>query len=129
MSIRQTILVADDEPSIRGWLIEQLEDSYDVLAAEDGVEAVYLYERNIEHVAAIVTDLEMPRLNGKLLIEWVHHIRPRLPIIMMSGSISNIELEEVLQSPAVSFLTKPFNLSQLEAQLHRALEGRLDEAA
>lgn len=129
MSIKQTILVVDDEPAILDWLAVELDESYHVLVAKDGIEAVHIYERNIEQVSAIVTDLEMPRLNGRLVLEWVHHVRARLPVIVMSGSISNVELEELLHSPAVSFLAKPFALAQLEAMLRHALEGRLDEAA
>ena len=47
-----------------------------MLIAADGVAAAYLYERNVEKVEAVVTDLEMPRLNGQSPAEWVHYIKP-----------------------------------------------------
>jgi CheY-like chemotaxis protein len=129
MPIKQTILVVDDDPSVRDALALELEASYDVLVARDGIDAVRIYEHNIERVAAIVTDLNMPRLNGQLVTEWVHHIRPQLPVVIMSGSIRNRELEDLLQSPAVSFLSKPFEPSELESLLSYVLERRRDEAA
>jgi hypothetical protein len=64
MSIKQTILVADDEPIIRDILAIELKSSYDVLEACDGLDAICIYERNAERIAAIVTDLDMPRLSG-----------------------------------------------------------------
>jgi CheY-like chemotaxis protein len=129
MSIRQTILIVDDDAVIRDVLTMALEASYDVLEAKDGLDAVCVYERHVGDVAAIVTDLDMPRLDGRLVTEWVHHISPQLPVIIMSGSLRNVELEELLQSPSVCFLPKPFEPPQLEALLSNALGKSLDEAA
>lgn len=128
MCSKQTILVADDDATIRNSLALRLQASYDVLVAQDGLDAICLYERNLERVVAIVTDLDMPRLDGRLVTEWIHHIRPQLPIIIISGSIRKVELEELRQSPFVSFLAKPFEVSQLEALLSSALGTRRDEA-
>jgi DNA-binding NtrC family response regulator len=129
MSSKQTILVVDDEAPILETLAAQLETSYDVLVARDGLDAICLYERNAERVAAIVTDLNMPRLNGRLVTEWIHHISPQLPVIIMSGGVRNTDLEDLLQSSSVTFLAKPFDLTQLEALLDTALGSRLHEAA
>jgi two-component system cell cycle sensor histidine kinase/response regulator CckA len=103
-------------------LAESLELDYDVLLAGDGIDAAYLYERNIEQVAAIVTDLEMPRLNGQTLAEWVHHIRPQLPVIIMSGNFRKVALSDLQRRPITSFLGKPFDPSELEAVLQRVLD-------
>lgn len=129
MHNKQTILLADDDASIRNMLAEELASSYDVLVAKDGIDAICIYEQNVARVQAIVTDLKMPRLNGQLVAEWVHHINPRLPVIIMSGSIRNTDLEELLQNPLVMFLAKPFNARQLETLLDIALRSRLNEAA
>jgi len=129
MSSKQTILVVDDDAPMREMLTEQLETNYDVLVARDGLDAICIYERNAERVVAIVTDLNMPRLNGHLVAEWVHHISPQLPIILMSGGVRNTELEDLLHNSLVTFLAKPFDLTQLEALLDSALESRLNEAA
>jgi CheY-like chemotaxis protein len=128
MYVKPTILIADDEPVIRRGLTRELRASYDVLVATDGIDAISIYEHNVERVVAIITDFNMPRLNGGLVAEWVHHINPQLPVIIMSGSILITDLEDILQRPTVTFLSKPFELSELQALLNDALE-RKNEAA
>jgi two-component system cell cycle sensor histidine kinase/response regulator CckA len=118
---KKTILIVDDDPTILNMLATTLQASYDVLKAEDGVAAAYVYEDNIETVAAIVTDLDMPRLNGQSLAEWVHHLRPRLPVIIISGRIRTRHSEDFSQAPMTRFLGKPFEPARLEALLHDAL--------
>jgi DNA-binding NtrC family response regulator len=127
MHHKQTVLIADDDLSIRNMLADELEASYEVLVAKDGIDAICIYERNVQRVRAIITGLQMPRLNGELVAEWVHHINPRLPVIIMSGSLRNRELQELLKNPTITFLAKPFNPRQLEALLDVALE-RLEAA-
>lgn len=121
MSRKQTVLVADDDAIIRDLLATQLATSYEVLVAKDGLDAICLYEHNIERVAAIVTDLEMPRLNGCLVTEWIHHISPQLPIIIMSGNDCNTDLADLLKRKFVTFMAKPFDLSHFETCLKRLL--------
>jgi CheY-like chemotaxis protein len=128
MSSKQTILIVDDDEVIRDVLTLSLAASYNVLEAKDGLDAVCVYERHAEHVAAIVTDLDMPRLDGRLVTEWVHHISPQLPVIIMSGSLRT-QVEDLLQNPLVSFLPKPFEPPQLATLLGNALRKRTGGAA
>jgi two-component system cell cycle sensor histidine kinase/response regulator CckA len=121
MPIKQTILVVEDERTIRDLLANALKTLYEVLVATDGLDAVLIYDRHVEQIAAIVTDLDMPRLGGQSLTEWVHHIRPQLPVVIMSGNQHNGQLEELLRQSTISFLPKPFDLDQLESILHRIL--------
>lgn len=129
MYSKPTILVVDDEPSIRDALATELAANYEVLEACDGLDAVCIYEHNVGRIVAIITDLNMPRLNGQLVAEWVHHIRPHLPVIIMSTSIQQTDLEDLLQSPAVSFLSKPFELAEIQSLLNDVLDGRRVAAA
>lgn len=121
MSAKKTILIVDDDPTILNMLAMTLEASYEVLRAEDGVAAVYIYENNIESVAAVVTDLEMPRLNGQSLTEWLHHLRPHLPVIIISGRMRTNQGEAFSLAPMTRFLGKPFEPARLEALLDDAL--------
>ncbi len=129
MSSKPIILIVDDEPAIRDGLSLVLEEGYEVLLARDGIDAAHLYLRNIEQVAALVTDFDMPRLNGRFLIEWVHHIRPHLPVIIMTTIQGRGELTDLLRQPTVSFLSKPFQPAQIHALLDSVLRTRRDEAA
>jgi DNA-binding NtrC family response regulator len=129
MTNKQTILVVDDDAPVREMLAITLEAKYDVLKARDGLDAICIYERNAERVAAIVTDLQMPRLNGHLVAEWVHHINSRLPVIIMSGAIRKKEFAELEPDSFVTFLEKPFDAQQIESLLKSMLTRKLDEAA
>lgn len=122
MSSKKTILVVEDDAIILDMLAMQLEGNYDVLVARDGLDAASVYESNVERVVAIVTDWDMPRLDGGSLAEWVHHISPRLPIIIMSGNIRSEEDQDFTSSPMTNFLVKPFEPSQLEALLNEFLD-------
>jgi DNA-binding NtrC family response regulator len=115
---KETILLVDDDEVVLSTLATHLNEYYQVLVATNGIDAAYAYEHNVETIVAIVTDLEMPRLDGAGLAEWVHHVNPRMPIIIMSGSIADGRISGLLQRPGISFLAKPFLPAQLEEMLN-----------
>src|SRR6266567_4830007 len=108
ISKKKTILLVDDDATVITALAPQLEESYEVLVARDGLAAAHAYERNVDRIVAMVTDLHMPRLDGRVLAEWVRHIQPRLPVIIISGGIRDREFGEFLRCSSISFLGKPF---------------------
>jgi two-component system response regulator AtoC len=124
MPDKKTILLVDDDPKILDTLALTLQATYEVLTAVDGVVAAHVYERHLESIEALVTDLEMPRLSGSSLAEWVHHIRPHLPVIIISGRLEKAVAANLPRGPMISFLGKPFEPNQLEAALQGALEQR-----
>ena len=65
----QKILVVDDSPMNRELLDEILKDDYQVVTAEDGMCALWLMEQEIEEIAAVISDLMMPRMDGYALVE------------------------------------------------------------
>lgn len=115
---KETILLVDDDESVLSMLARSLEDSYQVLVATNGMAAVYVYEQHGEAIVALVTDVEMPRLNGTALAEWVRHINPTLPIILMSGSVAGRRISQLLQRPGIAFLAKPFMPTKIEELLN-----------
>lgn len=119
---KKTILVVDDDATALRILAETLQENYEVLIASDGVNAAYVYERNIDSIAALVTDLNMPRLDGSALSEWVHHIRPELPVIIMSGSLRKQVSERLKRESTTCFVRKPFEPVRLEAVLRDVLQ-------
>jgi CheY-like chemotaxis protein len=115
---KETILLVDDDEPVLSMLARSLEESYHVLVATNGIAGVYAYEQHAEVIVAIVTDLEMPRLDGAAFAEWVRHINPKMPIIIMSGSVADGRISELLQRPGIAFLAKPFLPVQIERMLH-----------
>ena len=123
MSEKQTILVVDHQRTIRNILARELKPSYDVLFAEDGVQAIRIYELHAHEIASLVIDVRLPRLNGRAVTEWVHHIFPNLPVIIMSRALDD-DVQEMLASPAVTFLRKPFRLSELKKVLRELVSSQ-----
>ena len=78
------VLIVDDEPQIRTLLSMSLRMvGYDVTAAADGFEAMTLC--TAETFDAILTDIDMPRMNGHELVRWVARNRPLTRYALMSG--------------------------------------------
>lgn len=120
-----TILVIDDEPSIRRSLRRILEaDGHQVLEAEDGRAALRLEDTN--PVQLIITDVFMPEMDGiEFLIEHQER-RPDVPIIAISGG-GFADKEHVLTDAgmigAVATLSKPLSVDDVREAVAKALGG------
>jgi two-component system, cell cycle sensor histidine kinase and response regulator CckA len=111
-----TILVVDDEPAIRS-LVEMILKGadYAVVCAENGVEGVSLYRSSPDRFDLVLTDLEMPVMDGRQLIRLVRQTRASVKIICMSGYTDR-------PIPAnIEFLQKPFSPSALRACVDKVL--------
>ena len=115
---KETILLIDDDEPVLSMLAKSLEESYQVLVATNGMAAVYVYEQHREAIVALVTDVEIPRLDGTALAEWVRHINPTLPVILMSGSVPGEKISQLLQRTGIAFLAKPFMHKRIEELLN-----------
>ncbi len=114
-----TILVVDDEPTIRELLVELLqEDGHTLLGTVDGVAAREILARTVPDL--VLTDAMMPRLDGPGLVKWMRE-RPELravPVIILSAvvRIDPAELDNVV------FVAKPFDLATLLEAVETALD-------
>lgn len=121
MRVKQAILVVDDEERVRELIHSYLCEDYDVLIAADGLEAMDCYELHAGRIAAVITDVQMPRVNGRELVEWLHRRRPQLPVIVVSG-LTERGIEHPLLRREVVWLEKPFGVKELLMTLKRMLE-------
>ncbi|MGA2881575.1 MAG: response regulator [Bryobacteraceae bacterium] len=102
----QRILVVDDEPDVRDWLVEILEGcGHRVFTAKDGLEAKQLAAR--EALDVLITDISMPNEEGLGVIRALRKTYPGLKIIAMSGSHAEVLMDAKLLG-ANAALTKPF---------------------
>jgi len=116
----ETVLLADDEPMIRSLGKTILERyGYHVLLADDGLEAVQLYERERERIGLVILDLTMPRLSGHDALQHLLQIDPQVRVLIASG-YSAEHLDQGYHQRAMGFISKPFRPDQL-AQLVRAV--------
>jgi DNA-binding response OmpR family regulator len=120
LRVRQPIiLVADDEVMIRNLVTLLLqEEKYIVLSASDGQEGLELSRRYPGTIDLVITDVEMPRLNGMNLCAHLLEERPGIKVIVMSGTDMG---EIVRQNVNLPFLPKPFDGEALLARVRAIL--------
>jgi CheY-like chemotaxis protein len=118
----ETILVVDDEPSVRT-LIERILTmrGYTVLAASGPEEALAL---NREHdVDAAITDVMLPSMKGPELVEQLRRHRPHLRALFISGFTSDALRDGGINPAEVAFVQKPFTGEALTSRLRELLDG------
>ena len=121
----RTILVVEDEPTLRETLVEALEsDGFRVVAAADGRDA--LTQFRAERPDLVLLDLMLPELSG---IEVCRIIRAEsgVPIVMLTAKDSELDKVVGLELGADDYVTKPFSLRELSARI-RALFRRSEQA-
>ena len=122
----RTILVVDDEPTLREALVDALEaDGFRVVAAADGREALARFRA--ERPDLVLLDLMLPELSG---IEVCRIIRAEsgVPIVMLTAKDSEVDKVVGLELGADDYVTKPFSLRELSARI-RALFRRSEQVA
>jgi PAS domain S-box-containing protein len=108
-AIHRVVLVAEDEPMVRALVARTLEaEGYHVVAAEDGQAALELLDSDTLRPDLLVTDVIMPRLNGRQLSDAVAARWPGLPVLYMSGHIDSDSVLQQLLPAGAPFLQKPF---------------------
>lgn len=120
---RKTIIVTDDDPSVRSVIRFALESrGYGVIEASDGSEVLRLSE--LRTASLLITDIVMPNVEGTELIMQVRRSRPELPILALSGGPSmgrDVYLTVASKVGAQRTLAKPFAPSVLLQVVHELL--------
>ena len=118
------VLVVDDESMLRA-MYEQLLHTLgvDEVVTAEGPEQVLRLIREREDIALLLTDLNMPGMNGLQLARECHRLRPDLPILLCSGLTVNLDPDEIRDAGVSEVLTKPVTLQILARALAR-LTGR-----
>lgn len=116
------ILVVDDEDAVRMVLQKSLELlGYDVIAAENGNEALSLFQENPQSVALVVMDMIMPQMPGHVLFYELQKLAPRVKVLISSGYSSDAKTQDLLSNGAVGFIQKPFAIEELAQEVERCL--------
>jgi CheY-like chemotaxis protein len=113
------ILVVDDDSLNRDLICKVLrQEGYRVVEACNGAQALELFHaRNFD---LVITDFVMPKVNGLKLVEQVHFLEPRIPIIFISGNLFAISGKAVLDE-VTELLPKPFDPNVLTSTVQRLL--------
>ena len=120
----QTILVVDDSPTVVKFLVFSLKSKgYQVISACDGMDALEKLSNLEEDVDLIVTDLNMPNLDGYGLIEAVRQNHQKTPIIILSSEEGEEDKVRGMEVGANSYLVKPFKPAVLLSEVSKQLES------
>ena len=114
----QTILVVDDEPTIRHLIDEVLDEAgYTVINAADGASGLRVLESG-EQVELLITDVGLPNgMNGRQVADAARALRPGLKILFITGYAENAAVGNGHLDPGMELLTKPFSMEGLAAKV------------
>jgi PAS domain S-box-containing protein len=119
----ETILVVDDEPFIRNFLLDTLEPlGYKVLTASNSDEAFKISHSEKEAIDVLLTDVVMPGADGKQLAESIKSRRPEIKIIYMSGYTDDIIVHHGVLTSGVEFLQKPLSPDDVVKKIRDVLD-------
>jgi signal transduction histidine kinase len=120
----ETILVVDDEPSIRGLIFDTMEPlGYKLLEASCGQEAIELFKTTSDKIDLVLSDVIMPGMNGRELIEILRQQRPEIKSVLMSGYSDNIIAKHGVLDPGIVFINKPLLPLSLANTIRAVLDG------
>ncbi|HQU83493.1 MAG TPA: PAS domain S-box protein [Pyrinomonadaceae bacterium] len=120
----ETILLVEDEEKIRRAAVEVLVVlGYQVLEAKHGVEAVEIASNYNKPIHLLLTDVVMPRMNGRDLSVKIKEIHPETAILFMSGYDDEIIARHGILEEDVRFISKPFSPGTLALKVRESLEN------
>jgi CheY-like chemotaxis protein len=109
-----TILLIDDEEmviNISEMMLKKL--GYKVLKAHSGFEGLQLFEENKSKIDLIISDLEMPKMNGKEVMDKLREIDPQIKVMLSSGALTDTDEQDVMNKGFNGFIKKPYNMNTL----------------
>ena len=119
----ETILVVDNEEDLRNASCEYLEScGYRVLSAGDGKEAIEICDRHTGPISLLISDIVMPRLSGRGLVDHVRRTRPGTNVLIISGYSDDAVWRHGIALDPSCFLQKPFTFEALSAKIRVILD-------
>ena len=120
----ETILVVEDEEMARTVVKHSLEASgYWVLEAENGEQALAVASSHANRIHLLLTDVIMPRMNGRELHEALSRERSDMAVLFMSGYTDNVIAHHGILDREVNFIQKPFSAAALAGKVREILDG------
>ncbi|GAA0135459.1 hypothetical protein YSY43_22990 [Paenibacillus sp. YSY-4.3] len=122
------LILADDEADVREGLVEQIDWAglgFTVMdTAENGKEAAELIEKHVPDV--VVTDIQMPFMNGLQLSDWIRNQYPSIKIIILTGFEEFEYAQQAIRLQIDEYILKPFSSAEL-AEVLRKVKRNIDE--
>jgi two-component system cell cycle sensor histidine kinase/response regulator CckA len=120
----EKILFVDDEDMILDIGRDMIESlGYEVLIAENGKEAVEIYEKNMEKIDMVILDIIMPVMDGAETYDKLKEINLDIKVLLSSGYGINGQATKIMDRGCNGFIQKPFNMSTLSKKIRDVLEN------
>jgi signal transduction histidine kinase len=117
------VLVIDDDPMVRRVITGSLATlGYRTIEAVSGGEAVEIFRALHDEVRAVVFDMVMPGMTGKVTYQSLRAIDGKVPVLLMSGHTLNEQVQEILDLGVRSFISKPYSISVLAHAMAELLQ-------
>jgi PAS domain S-box-containing protein len=121
----ETLLVVEDQEPLLKVLVKTLEkQGYRVLQAPDGAEGV---QKALDHPGVIdllLTDVIMPKMNGKEVADELKKVRPKIKVVFISGYPHEVLSQQKTQDASIHLIQKPFELDFLTGQIRKILDEK-----
>lgn len=123
-SKRKIVLVVEDNPDVRQYIVEQLTDTYTVKEAVNGKEGLKKAAELMPDL--VITDLMMPEMDGQALCEKLrkNSLTSHIPVVMLTAKASQADKLEGLEKGADDYLVKPFNVQELQVRVANLIAQR-----
>jgi signal transduction histidine kinase/ActR/RegA family two-component response regulator len=119
---KERILVVEDDDAVRRMTLEFLKiRGYTLIEARSATDAIQLVERHEDNIDLVLTDVVMPGMKGRELVNRLEKIRPGLKVLYMSAYTEDDAVNIGILSPGTSFIEKPFSPDQLAAKVREVL--------
>lgn len=124
----ETILVVDDSNIVRNFIQKIFNDTYEVLVANDGQEALNIVQENKDNskLVGMLLDLNMPNVDGFAVLDYFkdNNLFLKIPVSIITGEGSKEMIERAFQYPIVDVLNKPFNERDVKRIVDRTIVFR-----
>ena len=122
----KAILVVDDSNLIRGFVQKVFDDEYEVVEANDGLEAINTINANPSKIYGMLLDLNMPNVNGFQVLEYFrqHDLFKKVPVSIITGDDAKNTSERAFEYPIIDVLVKPFNERDVKRVVEKTIQSK-----
>jgi CheY-like chemotaxis protein len=119
----ETVLVIDDEPTVRMLIVDILQEAgYSALEAEDGPSGLKILQSS-GPIALLITDVGLPGgLNGRQVADAARDIHPAIKVLFITGFAENAAISNGHLEPGMAIVTKPFVMTELANKITEMIE-------
>lgn len=114
MNKKRYLLVVDDSIIITNFVKKIFGDTFEVLAAKDGNEAIQIVKAKRDNIVGMLLDLNMPNCNGFEVLEYFKQkdLFKKIAVSLLTGEDSKESISKAFEYPIIDMLPKPFNVEQ-----------------